>query len=682
MRKMLSALALWLCALVCVVAATPAYAATQNPVIWADVPDVDVIRVGNSYYMTSTTMHFNPGVPIMKSTDLVNWQIVNYVYDTLDSGDKASLNNGQNEYGKGSWASAIRYKNGRYYVVFGSYTTGRSYIFQTTNIETGPWTKYTLPAMYHDPSLLFDDNGRVFLVYGSNDIRVIELNADATGVKSGGLNQIIVANAGSVAGSGGLGAEGAHIYKINGQYYIFVISWPSGGMRTQSVWRSSSINGSYQGQVILRNAGIAQGGVVDTPDGKWYSVLFQDSGAVGRIPYVIPTTWSNGWPVLANPTDTGISAPASLAFVASDEFSGGSKLGLTWQWNHNPDNSLWSLGARPGYLRLTNGSVRSSILDAKNTLTQRTFGPDSSAIIAMETGNMKNGDYAGLSAFQFYYGLVGVRMSGGTKSIVMMRGSTNNPNQASTPVQVASVPLNQSRVYFKVYTDFRNRTDKASFYYSLDGSQWTAIGSTLQMAYTMPHFVGYRFAIFSYATSSTGGSVDVDFFRVQAGNPATTTAVPTSTPIVPTATRTPTAVPTAVPGTATPVAPTATPAAPTATPAGPTSTPVASAGCQVTYVLNQWGTGFTAEVTVKNTSASAISGWSLAWAFGGNQQVTSAWNATVAQTGASVTASNMSYNASIPAGGSTSFGFQGSYSGTNSVPASFSLNGTACSIAP
>ncbi|KAB8139693.1 carbohydrate-binding protein [Chloroflexia bacterium SDU3-3] len=155
-------------------------------------------------------------------------------------------------------------------------------------------------------------------------------------------------------------------------------------------------------------------------------------------------------------------------------------------------------------------------------------------------------------------------------------------------------------------------------------------------------------------------------------------ASPTATPVPPTATATRTA----VPGTATPMVPTATPGAPTATPAAPTSTPVASAGCQVSYVLNQWGTGFTAEVTVKNTSANAINGWALAWTFGGNQQVTNAWNATISPASGSVVASNMSYNASIPAGGSVSFGFQGSYSGTNTVPASFSLNGTACSVSP
>jgi xylan 1,4-beta-xylosidase len=510
-------------------AAPHAQSVVQNPIIWADVPDVDVIRVGNTYYMSSTTMHYNPGVPIMKSTDLVNWQIVNYVYATLESGDKQNLTNGQNEYGQGSWASSLRYQNGRYYVVFVSNASGRTYIYQTTNIETGPWTRSVLNSIYHDPSLLFDTDGRVYLIYGGGDIRIIELTADATAIRSGGLNQIIIPNAGAIAGSGGLPAEGAHAYKINGQYYVFLISWPSGGMRTELVYRASNITGQYQGQVILSNSGIAQGGVVDTSGGQWYAMLFQDRASVGRIPYLIPVTWNNGWPVLGNPQSTGIAANTTLNIVASDEFDG-SNLGLRWQWNHNPNTGLWSLTSRPGFLRLTTGSLSTSVLNARNTLTQRTYGPESTGNIALEIGNMRDGDYAGLGAFQFYYGFVGVKMVGTNRSIVMVRGSTNNPNQASSPVEVASIPITQTRVYFRVYTDFRNQTDKAYFYYSLDGSQWTAIGSTLQMVYTLPHFIGYRFALFNFATKSTGGYVDFDYFRLGSGPPVTPTAIPTFQP--------------------------------------------------------------------------------------------------------------------------------------------------------
>lgn len=270
------------------IAKLPAHAApVQNPIVWADVPDPDVLRVGSTYYMVSTTMHFNPGVPIMKSTDLVNWKIVNYVYDTLENGDRQNLNNGQSEYGQGSWAASLRQKNGTFYVVFVSLTSGRTYVYRTTNLETGPWQRSVLNGLFHDPSLLFDDDGRAYLTYGSNDIRLIELTADATAIKTGGVNQVIIPNAGAIAGSGGLAAEGSHVHKIDGRYYVFLISWPSGGVRTELVYRSSTLTGAYEGRVALSNSGIAQGGVVDTPDGRWYAMLFRDRASVSAF-----RTWS------------------------------------------------------------------------------------------------------------------------------------------------------------------------------------------------------------------------------------------------------------------------------------------------------------------------------------------------------------------------------------------------------
>jgi beta-xylosidase len=485
-----------------------------NPIINADVPDPDVIRVGNNFYMTSTTMHMNPGVPIMKSTDLVNWEIVNYVYDILDTTDKQTLSNGQDEYGKGSWASSLRYNNGIYYVAFSSNATGKTYICQTTNIESGKWTKYTLSGFYHDMSLLFD-NDRVFMVYGSGDIKIIELTSDAKGIKSGGLNKTLISNASKVAGNNiGLAAEGSHIHKVNGMYYIFNITWPSGGMRTQICHRCSTIDGTYEGKVVLQDSGIAQGGIVDTANGSWYSMLFKDSGSVGRVPCLVPVTWSGNWPVFGNngkvPTSINypVSGSATKKVYGSDEFSS-SNLGLIWQWNHNPDNNNWSLTKRSGYLRLTTGRTNSNILNARNTLTQRTFGNTCSGNVALEVENMKDGDFAGLSLFQKNYGFVGVKMSGSSKYIVMYNGSSGSA------VEVASVPISQNKVYFKVSGDFTNKTDKGYFYYSLDGSTWKSIGNTLQMSYTMPHFMGYRFALFNYATKSTGGYVDFDYFIIQ-----------------------------------------------------------------------------------------------------------------------------------------------------------------------
>lgn len=157
----------------------------KNPIIWADVPDPSVIRVGDTYYMTSTTMHMNPGVPVMKSRDLVNWEIVNYVYDVLGEQDEQCLENGKDEYGKGSWASSLRHHNGTYYVVFSSQTEQKTFVFQTRDIQGGPWEKHTLPFL-HDMSLLFDDDGKVYLVHGSGDIRILELTSDCSAVRPGG----------------------------------------------------------------------------------------------------------------------------------------------------------------------------------------------------------------------------------------------------------------------------------------------------------------------------------------------------------------------------------------------------------------------------------------------------------------------------------------------------------------
>ena len=483
----------------------------KNPIIWADVPDPSVIRVGDTYYMSSTTMHMNPGVPIMKSRDLVNWEIVNYVYEVLGERDEQCLENGQNEYGIGSWASSLRHRSGVYYVVFSSQTENKTFVFQTQNIEKGPWEKYTLPFV-HDMSLLFDDDGKVYLVHGSGDIRVLELTSDAAAVQPGGLDQVIISNSSAVAGPDiALPAEGAHIHKINGMYYIFLITWPRGGMRTQLCYRAESITGPWEGRVVLQDAGIAQGGLVDTPHGQWYALLFGDRGAVGRIPYLVPVKWEAGWPVLGVngrvPEDTGIGTSQGLSIVASDDFDQGA-LGLTWQWNHNPDHRNWSLTERPGYLRLRTGRISGDITAARNTLTQRTFGPECSGTVAVETAGMRSGDCAGLAVFQKHYGFVGVKLKGSERYIVMADASSGSC------VEVESIAVSQTRLYFKIDCDFRDQKDRAYFFYSLNGEDWVPVGRPLQMSYTLPHFMGYRFALFNFATEAAGGYVDFDYFRI------------------------------------------------------------------------------------------------------------------------------------------------------------------------
>ena len=328
----------------------------SNPIIWADVPDEDIIRVGDTYYMISTTMYFSPGAPIMKSNDLVSWEICSYVYDTYADGDKQTLTNGENDYAHGQWAASLRYNNGFYYVFFGSYGTGKSYIYKTDDIENGTWTRSEITGMYHDASMLFDDDGRNYLVYGAGGVcKIKELNSEMTGFKSGGAEQTLFST-----GLDNLVGEGWHIQKINGYYYVFAIAWPSNSKRIELCYRSNEHLGTYEGKTILNSGlgtysgGVAQGDIVDTPDGKWYGLLFQDHGSVGRIPVLVPVTWENGFPIM------GVNGEAPLTFDIEGGYSGtqlakadsfsyeSDELALEWQWNHNPDNTSWSVTERDG----------------------------------------------------------------------------------------------------------------------------------------------------------------------------------------------------------------------------------------------------------------------------------------------------------------------------------------------
>lgn len=495
-------------------------AVAHNPIVYADVPDLSMIRVGNTYYMSSTTMHMSPGVPIMKSTDLVNWRLVSYAYDTLASVDAMSLAHGQSTYGRGSWASSLRYHQGTYYVSTFAQTTGKTHIYSTKNIEKGPWKALSFRPSLHDHSLFFDDDGRVYMVYGSGKLQLAELSADMSGLKPGTTPQVIIENASAPAGATpGLPAEGSQLFKIKGKYYLFNISWPRGGMRTVIVHRADKITGPYEGRVALQDLGVAQGGLIDTPEGKWYSYLFRDFGAVGRIPYLVPVQWESGWPVLGSPAGKvpeTLALPANKSLipglVASDEFTrraGEPALPLVWQWNHNPDNKLWSVTDRSGYLRLKTGRVDTSFLLARNTLTQRTIGPACAGSTALDVSHLQPGDFAGLGVLQKRYGLVGVQASQGAKAIVMVSA------ESEKPVELQRLPLTQDKVYFRIACDFKDRRDVATFFYSLDGKSWQPVGGPLKMAYTLPHFMGYRFGLFNYATQSAGGYADFDYFHIE-----------------------------------------------------------------------------------------------------------------------------------------------------------------------
>ena len=312
----------------------------SNPVIYADVPDMDIIRVNDTYYMVSTTMHLSPGCPIMKSKDLVNWEIVNYVYDILGDTDAMNLRNGESMYGNGQWAASLQYHNNKYYVAFNSNTTGHAYIYTTDDIENGSWTKTELANFYHDMALFFDGD-TPYIVYGSGEIKYVELSEDLSGEKEGGKRgTLFSAHSGADAGKfdGGLSFEGTHVMKKDGYYYVFNICWPSGKPRIEVCHRSKSfIGGTWETKEILNanfsnngtSGGVAQGGVIDTEDGRWYGFMFQDHGAIGRTPVLTDCTWIDGWPMLGKDGDgktveaemeLPVEGSESKSLVKSDEF--------------------------------------------------------------------------------------------------------------------------------------------------------------------------------------------------------------------------------------------------------------------------------------------------------------------------------------------------------------------------
>ena len=490
----------------------------HNPIIYADVPDASIIRVNDTYYMSSTTMHMSPGVPIMKSKDLVNWQIVSYAYDRLVDNDAMNLDNGKNTYGRGSWASSLRYHNNTYYVSTFAATSGKTHIYTTKDIEKGSWSVIEFEPALHDHSLFFDDDGKVYMLYGAGSLTLVELKPDLSGIKPG-TEKVVIENASAPSGDNiMLKAEGSQLFKIKGKYYLFNITWPQGGMRTVVIHRADKISGPYEGKLGLQDIGVAQGGLIDTPDGKWFSYLFRDNGAVGRIPYFVPVEWKEGWPLLGIngkvPDHVDLPANASLipGIIHSDDFTrkkGQPDLPLVWQWNHNPDNALWSVAKRKGFLRLTTGRVEKDILSAKNTLTQRTVGPQCTGYISVDASNMKDGDFAGLSLLQKNYGQVGIKTEGKNKFIVMINAGDG------TPLEAARIPITESTVHFKAACDFTDKKDTANFYYSTDGKTWKKIGTPLKMTYTLPHFMGYRFGLFNYATKATGGYADFDYYRIE-----------------------------------------------------------------------------------------------------------------------------------------------------------------------
>lgn len=475
-----------------------------NPVIYADFPDPDVIRVDSTYYFVSTTMFIFPGVTILKSHDLVNWEYCSNAVPRMDYSECYNLD-GCHRYGHGQWATSLKYHQGTYYLLF--ITLDEGGFVCTSDDPAGPWNIRKLPRGFYDPGLFFDDDGRIYVAHGYSDIYITEVNSELEA-----LEEDVLVFSGDIR----KGLEGAHVYKINGYYYLYCTYGGFDGF--QVALRSKEIYGPYEQKIVIRDngnlgSGIHQGALVETPSGEWWSVIFQDGGAFGRFPTLQPVTWVDNWPmvgvngkgVITYPKpDAGKTCPPG-PLPTSDEFSGPT-LGMQWGWNHNPVEEKWSLSEKPGFLRLYTAEVDNSLPMARNTLTQRIFAyytksVTSTAVIKMEVGQMKDGDIAGLAVFQDPYAYIGTRKHGDQQYIVMVN------NGAS----IDSVRMEAPTVFLKAKADYAS--GNSSFYYSTNNLDFYPLGNQLHMQFNLSVFTGNKFCIFNYATVSNGGYVDVDWFR-------------------------------------------------------------------------------------------------------------------------------------------------------------------------
>ncbi len=497
-----------------------------NPIFYDEFSDPDLIRVGDDYYLTGTTMHTMPGLPVLHSRDLVNWKFLSYAMDKLDLGPEFRLEEGKDIYGKSIWAPCFRYQQGRFYI-FSNVNGKKTQLFTASN-PAGPWTHTQMKVSLHDLSVLFDDDGKVYAVWGYDEIRMAELSDDFTDLKPG--TERIVIPKGSGAG------EGNHFYKIDGTYYITMANWdpvcyqvcarsekPYGPYEITPIsagesfsigtgWRLpySSTEGIFQVVPPRENhvgcVTLHQGGIVQTQTGEWWGFSMMDHNSVGRLLCLSPVTWEHGWPYMGLPGNLTRSPltwvkprtshpPRSEApYERSDDFSG-PKLKPIWQWNHVPVDRNWSLTNRSGYL-----SLRSLPADdfwrARNSLTQRAIGPESIATTELDGRELKDGDIAGLALLNYPYGWIGMTHEGGQHVIQQFDQRTKKLERRS---------VDAARIWLRVHCDFD--AEIARFSYSVDGKIFVPLGEQFIMAFQLKTFQGVRFALFHYNAKGVEGGI-------------------------------------------------------------------------------------------------------------------------------------------------------------------------------
>ena len=477
-----------------------------NPVINADFSDPDVIRVDRKYYMVASDFHFM-GMQVLESEDMINWQYISQIYRRFDEPGWDD----NRHYAGGSWAPAIRYHDGLFYVFF--CTPEEGLYMSTAEDPHGPWAPLHLVKRvekWEDPCPLWDADGMAYLGrsrHGAGPIIVHKMSPDGRQL----LDEGVTVYEGPIA-------EGTKWLKRNGWYYLII---PEGGVGTgwQTVLRSRNIYGPYERKIVLEQGstqinGPHQGALVDTPDGQWWFYHFQETPVLGRVVHLQPVHWQDDWPLIGVDYDgngigepvashsspkiaASISSPSPLSsFVFSDfidDFntspsslltSPSSNLKLAWQWNHNPDDSHWSLTERPGYLTI-HAQPADSLKSCRNMLTQKVVGYQSKSTTVIEaSGNCQAGLFCSGKLFRG----IGICPQGifietnGQRQIIdsQIRGDMNT----STPI------------FFRVTNDCEH--NRHQFYYSTDGKSFIPAGDSFPMR--GGYWKGIRVGLFCYGT--------------------------------------------------------------------------------------------------------------------------------------------------------------------------------------
>lgn len=512
-----------------------------NPLMYDEFSDPDILRVGDEYYLAGTTMHTVPGLVILHSKDLVNWENVSYCFDRFDFDDDAfSLKNGKEIYGQGIWAPCIRYNDGKFYIY--SNVNGKGLQCYVSDKIEGPWKHINMKGKIYDLSVLFDDDGKIYAIHGYGEVKCTELKPDMSGPIE--ETERVIIPEGSAVG------EGHHMYKIDGMYYLISTDYVPNGRTLCS--RSKSIWGPYETCVITADetfgyhaapmtqikgrimpdnhpvsiapadprktaaSNIHQGGIVSTPDGQWWALLMMDFHSIGRTVTLAPVTWKDGWPMVGlegnpgraprtwlKPSTPGAATATIHAPYERNENFDGKTLGRVWQWNHNPDDKMWSLTG--GKLKLRTMPA-DQLMWARNTLTQRAIGPVSVTTVELDVRNLKDGDVAGLGNINVPCSWVGI-VKDGDRTIL------RRFEQIKNDTLDLSVDLADGKIWLRLNGDFDN--DKASYAYSTDGVYFKPLGDEMVLSYQLITFQGARPSLFAFnKNGKNGGYALFDNFTV------------------------------------------------------------------------------------------------------------------------------------------------------------------------